>query len=313
MKLRCGTRGSVLALAQTQMVIDALETSHSTLKVERNEIKTLGDRKQGTAAASHSDKKDWVYDLELAILNNQIDFAVHSSKDIPHEIEPGTALLPVLKRGNPYDAFLGKKMGDDNQRLLFSELPLGSKVGTASLRRRAFLHKIRPDLIVVEFRGNVTTRVQKLDDSEELMGAVMASAGLDRVNIPNLHYETFSSDEMLPAINQGILAVQYRSDDKNVKKLLESVVDPDTQASWLAERGVVEILKGDCKSAIGIFAQCHGQSVTLSANVMLPDGSECITASDTGSASQSYELGKNVGERLIKLGAMKIIEQSRSQ
>lgn len=311
MKIRCGTRGSQLALAQTQMVINALEQSHSSLEVVPHEIKTLGDRKQGTKAASQSDKKDWVYDLELALLNNQIDFAVHSSKDIPHEIEPGTSLLPVLKRGNPYDAFLGKKMGDSHQRLLFSELPHGAKVGTASLRRRAFLLKIRPDLIVVEFRGNVTTRVQKLDDSEELMGAIMASAGLDRVNIPGLKYEAISSDIMLPAINQGILAVQFREDDQKIKKLLEAIVDPQTQASWLAERGVVEVLKGDCKSAIGIFAQCDNNSVTITANVMLPDGSESIVATDTGQSSQSYGLGKKLGERLIDLGAINIIERSR--
>lgn len=311
MIIRCGTRGSVLALAQTKMVIDALENAHQALKVERHEIKTLGDRKQGTAAASQSDKKDWVYDLELALLNNQIDFAVHSSKDIPHEIEPGTALLPVLKRGNPYDAFLGKKIGSDNQRLSLTDLPHGAKIGTASLRRRAFLLKLRPDFIVVEFRGNVTTRVQKLDESEELMGAVMASAGLDRVNIPNLKYESLSSKDMLPAINQGILAVQFRENDGKTKKILETIVDPNTHAMWLAERGVAEILKGDCKSAIGIFAQCNGESVILSANVMLPDGSESITANDSATLTQSYQLGKKVGEQLLEMGAMNIIEKSR--
>lgn len=311
MIIRCGTRGSVLALAQTKMVIDALENAHQALKVERHEIKTLGDRKQGTAAASQSDKKDWVYDLELALLNNQIDFAVHSSKDIPHEIEPGTAQLPVLKRGNPYDAFLGKKIGSDNQRLSLTDLPHGAKVGTASLRRRAFLLKMRPDLLVVEFRGNVTTRVQKLDESEELMGAVMASAGLDRVNIPNLQYESLSSKDMLPAINQGILAVQFRENDEKTKKILETIVDPDTHAMWLAERGVAEVLKGDCKSAIGIFAQCNGKSVILSANVMLPDGSESITANDSAPQTQSYQLGKKIGEQLLEMGALNIIEKSR--
>lgn len=313
MNIRCGTRGSLLALTQTKMVTDALASSHPSLEVETLEIKTLGDRKQGTPAASQSDKKDWVYDLELALLNNEIDFAVHSSKDIPHEIEPGTALLPVLKRANPYDAFIGKKTGNNYQRLSFSDLPVGAKIGTASLRRRAFLLKMRPDLIVVEFRGNVTTRIQKLDDSDELMGAVMASAGLDRISIPNLTYQSFSSNDMLPAINQGILAVQFRADDEKTKKLLEVIVDSDTQAVWLAERGVAEILKGDCKSAIGIFAQCNGQSVTLSANVMLPDGSESIVVNDTALKTQSYELGKKVGEQLLERGAMDIIEKSRTQ
>ena len=311
MKIRCGTRGSQLALAQTKLVIDALEQTHKSLQVERHEVKTLGDRKQGTPQASQSDKKDWIIDLELALLNNDIDFAVHSSKDVPYELEPGTALLPILTRANPFDAFVGRKISPDGRRLQFADLPQGAKVGTASLRRKAFLLQMRPDVLVVEHRGNVPTRVQKLDDSDDLMGIILASAGLDRLKLADLHYETFSSQNMLPALNQGIMAVQFRADDQPMRDILQSLVDSTTYATWLAERTVAEILEGDCKSAIASFAEYSGDTLTLSATVMLPDGSESISTKESRTFAQAQALGQIVGHRLLELGAKKIIEKSR--
>ncbi len=311
MKVRCGTRGSLLALTQTQLVIDALTQAHNDIEITRHEIKTLGDRKQGTPAASQSDKKDWVQDLEIALLDNQIDFAVHSGKDVPYEIAEGTALLPVLKRGNPCDAFIGRRISEDGKRLLFSELPAGAKVGTASLRRRAQLLRIRPDLNIVEHRGNVPTRIKKMDDSDDMMGAVLASAGLERLQIPDLQFEAFSSEVLLPAINQGTLVVQFRDNDQRLYNILESLVDKVTYATWLSERAVAEVLKGDCKSAIGIFAEQAEGILSLCACVMLPDGSKCVTANDQAPSAEAYSLGEKIGNQLIALGAMEIIEQSR--
>lgn len=310
-KIRCGTRGSLLALAQTQMVIDALQKKHPQIQVERHEVKTLGDRKQGTPLASHTDKKDWIYDLELALLDGRIDFAVHSGKDIPYQIEPGTALLPVLKRGIPFDAFVGRLISADGRRLQLADLPQGAKVGTASLRRQAFLLKKRPDLTVVEYRGNVSTRLQKMEDNDELKGIILAGAGLERLQIAGLQYQLFSSQEMLPALNQGTLTVQFRADDQAVKEALQTLVDPRTYATWLAERTVAEILKGDCKSAIGIFAECQENTLALSACVMLPDGAEYISAADSAPLEEAQKLGQRVGHRLLELGAEKIIEKSR--
>lgn len=311
MKIRCGTRGSQLALAQTQLVLDALHQYHPQLEIERHEVKTLGDRKQGTLHASHSDKKDWVYDLELALLNQQIDFAVHSGKDIPYLIEPGTALMPVLKRANPCDAFIGRKISSDGQRLQFADLPQGAKVGTASLRRQAFLLLLRPDLNIVEHRGNVPTRLQKMDESSDIQGIVLASAGLNRLNLNGLNYQTFSHNEMLPALNQGTLVVQYRANDEQIKKILESLVEKQTYATWAAERTVAEILKGDCKSAIGIFAECSEDILNLSAIVMLPNGSNSVKASFQGPLEEAKRLGQDVGQQLIELGAQQIIEKSK--
>ncbi len=311
MKIRCGTRGSMLALMQTQMVIDALEQRNPQVQVERHEVKTLGDRKQGTAAASFTDKKDWVYDLELALLNDDIDFAVHSGKDIPYVIEPGTALLPVLVRGNPFDAFIGRVQSATGERLKFADLPHGAKVGTASLRRRAFLLQLRPDLAVIEHRGNVPTRLQKMDESDDIMGIVLARAGLERLQLKDLQYETFKPNEMLPALNQATLAVQFRQEDQRMRDILQTLVDAPTQATWRAERRIAEILQGDCKSAIAVFAECINDKLHLQAKVMLPDGTQSISADGSSSLADAEALGETVGNRLLALGAQQIIEKSR--
>lgn len=308
-KIRCGTRGSLLALAQTGLVLEAFHYLYPDVEIERHEVKTLGDRKQGTKLASHSDKKDWVYDLEMALLNHQIDIAVHSGKDIPYLIEPGTSLIPVLKRANPFDAFIGRKMG--SERVQFTDLPLGSVVGTASLRRKAFLLQMRPDLIIVEHRGNVPTRLQKMEERADMQGIVLASAGLDRLRVEGLKYEAFSQEQMLPALNQGTLVVQIREEDQEVRRMIESLVHRDTHAAWLAERSVAEILKGDCKSAIGIFAKCKENVLDLTSIVMLPDGTHFVKAKSEGQLEEAFELGRQVGHQLIDLGANEIIEKSR--
>jgi len=311
MEVRCGTRGSLLALTQTQLVIDALTQKHPQLKVQRLEIKTIGDRKQDTPSASLTDKKDWVYDLELALLNNSIDFAVHSSKDIPHTIEPGTAIFPVLKRGNPRDSFVGRLLDDSGKRLAFADLPHRATVGTASLRRRAYLQKMRPDLDVVEYRGNVPTRLKRMDADGDVMGIVLATTGLERLKLTDLQYETFTTQQMLPALNQATLAVQIREDDKHMQKLLEATIDTPTQATWRAERVIAERLQGDCRTAMAVFAECNDDVLTLNACVMMPDGSHAINASGQATCDNASELGNSVADELLRLGAQDIIAKSR--
>jgi len=311
MEVRCGTRGSLLALTQTQLVIDALTQAHSNLQVQRMEIKTIGDRKQDTPSASLTDKKDWVYDLELALLNNNIDFAVHSSKDIPHIIEPGTLILPVLKRGNPHDSFVGRLSADTGKRLAFADLPHGAKVGTASLRRRAYLLKMRPDLDVVEYRGNVPTRLSRMDQNDDVQGIILATTGLERLKLEDLEYETFSAEQMLPALNQATLAVQIRENDSHMRSLIEPIIDAPTLATWRAERVIAERLQGDCRTAMAVFAECQGNDLVLNACVMLPDGSEAINAHGQSSVEKADELGNEVADKLLNLGASDIIERSR--
>lgn len=312
MKIKLGTRNSNLALVQSNHVKDQIESTFHDVEVELVEIKTLGDRKQGTPEASNCDKQDWIIDLERAVIEQNIDFAVHSSKDIPAFVNHNTELLPILKRANPFDAFIGKSHPDHNSRLTFADLPKHAKIGTASLRRRAELLRIRPDLTIIEHRGNVPTRLKKLDDSDDIMGIILACAGLERLGYKELSCEVFLAEEMMPAVNQGILAAQFSKNNDHIKKILSKLVHPNTHAEWLAERKVVELLEGDCQSAMSIFAQCFKDQLTIQSRVLSTDGKECISAQKTGPISQAQQLGIGVGKQLLEQGAAQIIAAARN-
>jgi len=312
MHIKIGTRGSQLALAQSEAVKAAILTQKLVSDVELVKIKTLGDRKQGTPQASQSDKKDWVIDLDTAIVDSSIDLAVHSGKDIPVEIEKGTILIPVLRRANPFDSFIGRLTADGQTRMRLADLPLGAKVGTASLRRRAHLLRFRPDLQVIEHRGNVPTRLQKMDDSDDIMGIVLAQAGIDRLGLSHLQTETFTLDKMIPAVNQAILIAQCRADDQLVIELLQQISDPHTAAIWHAERAVAEVLNGDCKSAVSIFAQCDANEIELVSAVMSPCGNDYVQVKQSSSMQDARQLGLNVGQALIAQGADRILKEAAS-
>ncbi len=313
MRIKCGTRGSKLAVMQTQLVIDALQEKHSGLRIEVQEMTTRGDHIQDDPNGGVTNKKDWIIELELAILNGEIDFAVHSSKDIPNLIEQGTRLLPVLPRGNSGDAFVGRIISEKGERLKFSDLPKGAKVGTSSLRRRAYLLKLRPDLNVVESRGNVPERLQYMDEKKEndLMGILLAAAGLERLQLNDLQYEIMSKDQMLPGLSQGTLAVQFRENDEETKQMLSALVDLNTFASWQAERSVIKTLRPHCRSVMAAYAECIGDELILKADVMLPDGSKCISAEARSLINQAENLGETVAKQLLEKGAQELIEASR--
>lgn len=310
MLLKLGTRGSQLALAQSHMVKQALLATEQDLAVNIVKIQTLGDSKQGTSAASQSDKRDWIQELESAIVNNEIDFAVHSGKDIPAKIHDDTLLLPVLKRASAYDAFIGHQDKESLRRIRFADLPTGAAIGTASLRRKAELLKYRPDLKVVEHRGNVPTRIEKLDQSQTLFGIILACAGLERLKVKELDYETLPESIMMPAVHQGTLVVQYHKNNKTLHQKLSTLVKPQLLSAWRAERAVAEMLEGDCKSAIGIFATTNMKTVHLRAQVMLPDGQQCIAHQASDKLDNATALGINLGKHLIDMGAREIIAAS---
>jgi hydroxymethylbilane synthase len=307
--IKLGTRGSQLALAQTRSVLDSLQRHHPNFSFEAIDIKTIGDRKQGTPLASHGDKKDWIYELELGILAGKFDLVVHSAKDIPSNIEPGTEILPVFDRENPFDVFIGKEV--EGKRLSFSSLEPGSKVGTSSLRRRACLKRLRPELEIVEHRGNINTRIEKLDSSSELSGIVLAAAGLNRLVLSELTTETFNADELMPAVNQGMLATQFASNREDIRELIKPLINQNVYSCWKAERTVVDIIEGDCKSSVGIFASIDNGQLQLSVKLMLPDGSSCIDVKESGEISRPEELGRKVAKILLSKGGDKILEESR--
>ena len=308
-KIKLGTRGSKLALIQTHTVADELYRLNPLLEIEITDVKTIGDLKQGTPLASKGDKKDWIYELELGLLSGGFDLVVHCAKDIPSDIEPGTEVLPILLRQDPLDVFIGKQV--DGRRLSFLELPQGAQIGTASLRRKACLIRLRPDLNIVEHRGNVNTRIEKLDSNPELSGIVLAAAGLNRLGLGHLASYKFTPEEILPAVNQGMLAMQFLSSRADIREIVKSLGDKLVLATWKAERTVVELIKGDCKSSVGIFSTVSNGKLELSARVMLPDGSKCIEVKEIGNIEEPINLGEKVAKNLFEQGAIEILEESR--
>lgn len=303
-----GTRGSALALAQTELVKSALVAAHPALTVNVTVIKTEGDRKQGTPLAAQSDKKDWIIDLERALLAGEIDLAVHSGKDVPAEIEHGTAIRSILKRANPFDVFIGKRK-PNGARIAFADLPQGAIIGTASLRRRASLSSYRNDFILRDHRGNVPTRLQKLDASPDLSGIVLAAAGLERLALPDVTYEILDRSIMLPAMNQGALAAQVRSADERVAQLIASIADRHTAAEFAAERAVSEVLGGDCHSAISIFAEARGDTISVFSRVFARDNGHSIEYAQEGPISEAVKLGTEVAQEILKRGGAAMLHQ----
>jgi hydroxymethylbilane synthase len=301
-----GTRGSALALAQSELVKAELISKNPTLTVEIRIIKTEGDRKQGTPLAAQSDKKDWIIDLERALLASEIDLALHSGKDVPAELERGTEVHSILKRATPFDVFIGKRQ-PNGQRIAFADLPPGAIVGTASLRRRASILSYRSDLTVRDHRGNVPTRIQKLDDSPDLSGIIIAAAGLERLALPDISYEIIDRTIMLPSMNQGALAVQIRQGDSRIQKHMLSLVDRNTAAEFLAERAVSEVLGGDCHSAISIFAEVRGDSISVAGRVFTKDGKSSVSYTASAPLENAVEIGKLVGQELLVRGGAEIL------
>ena len=209
---KVGTRGSALALKQTELIIGRMQRLYSSFNFEVIPISTRGDRNRDSAPVSSRDKKDWIYDLELALIGKEIDFAVHSSKDVPIDISEETELVPALERANPKDAIILRNSvetkGQSAEDIIMN-LPKGSTIGTSSLRRKAMLSALRPKINIIPIRGNITTRIRNLDSSENLDAIVLAAAGLERIGLKKRINGEFSPREFIPAVNQGNLTIQF--------------------------------------------------------------------------------------------------------
>lgn len=308
MKIRVGTRGSKLAITQTGFVCEALKAVG--FEIEIIEVKTLGDKKQGTPAAKFGDKKDWIYELELALLAGQIDLAVHSGKDVPANTEKGTALFPVMKRESPYDVFIGRKNPALGRRISFAEAGSGL-FGTSSLRRKAQLLNLRPKAAVIDHRGNVPTRIDKLDSSEDLCGIILAESGIIRLGLKDLEFERIPAEMMLPAVNQGTLCAQIRESETRLAAALKKLSDPAAAAAFEAERACVLLLNGDCDSAIGVFAEVVGRDLRIRSRVLLPDGTKQVEVAASGSVDDASGIGIRAAQELIARGAPEILEESK--
>lgn len=309
MDVKIGTRGSALALAQTQQILGLLRSHHPSHTFSHVVVETQGDRKQGTPKAREGDKEDWVKELEAALLEGKISAALHSGKDIPSVVNPETVLIPVARRASPNDAFIGR-MQPNGRRVSYSEVTEGDVVGTASLRRGALLRKNISGARVQEIRGNVPTRIEKLDHDDGLRGIVLAAAGLERLALPGVEYDLLPTHLYLPAVNQGILVIQVRKDSHSLQPLLGGVCSAELHAVFESERAAARVLEGDCNSAMGIFAEVQGIELTLRACVFSHDGSRALEASGSGPLADSSALGEQVGKELLSKGAKELLNQA---
>lgn len=297
MTLRVGTRGSTLALVQTGLVTAALEGLG--LRCEVVTIRPLGDRdKESPLRALGAGA--FVKDLELALADGRVDVAVYSAKDLHSQTTPGLVLAAVLPRDDPLDVLVTR----DSATL--STLPAGAAVGTDSPRRRAFLLAARPDLIVRGIRGNVDTRLRKLD-AGEVDALVLAAAGLNRLGIAGRPVERLDPSVMLPAVGQGVIALQVRADAGGLRDQLAAIDDPQTRAALEGERAVVTTLGGNCQTAIAALGICADARLILEAAVLDPDGTRVVRDCVTGAAARAEEIGRTLGGRLVWMGAQRLL------
>jgi hydroxymethylbilane synthase len=299
MLLRIGTRGSDLALVQANHVAHQIrELGHETEIVT---IHTSGDRLGGDVAREGG-KRLWVQEIEDALLDGSIDIAVHSAKDLPAELASGLTIGAYPHREDPRDCFIGAA----GRR--FTALPPGARVGTSSARRTALLRTLRPELQIVPVRGNIPTRLAKIE-TEGLDGIVVASAGMIRLGLEDRILDPLDQERYVPAGGQGALAVEARIDDDRVLKIVSQLEDPAAAAQVRAERALLAELKADCRAAVGAHASLQGVRLMLRALVLSPTGLDRIEGSAEGDTDAPETLGVTLGRELLQRGAGRLIEQ----
>lgn len=293
--LRIATRGSALALRQTAIVRARLIAAHPELgapgAIETVAIRTTGDRVQDRPLAEIGGKGLFAREIEEALRDGRADLAVHSLKDLETRLPAGFALAAVLPREDPRDAFLARGA----TRL--AALPRGARIGTSSLRRRAQLLSRRPDLVIVPLRGNVDTRLAKLA-AGEVDAIVLALCGLRRLGRADLASEILDPEIMLPAVGQGALALECRAGDEAVRALLRPLDDPDTAACVGAERAMLAVLDGSCRTPIAGLAAIQDGRLEIAGLLATPDGSQMIRARRAGPVAEAMRLGADLGQEL---------------
>ena len=297
--LKLGTRGSQLALAQAEQVANLLRSAGHQLELVV--IQTTGDR--AGARNAPDGKVAWVKEIEDALLEGSIDLAVHSAKDLPTWLADGLTIGAFPEREDPRDVFVGAS----GRR--FSSLPPGARVGTGSLRRGALLRALRPELEVFPLRGNVTTRLEKIE-TLELDGVILAAAGLVRLGLEDRILDPLDPDRYVPAGGQGALAVEIRIDDEALQRIAASIEDEDVAAQVRAERAFLTELGGDCHTPIAVHASIHGVRLRLRALVLTPDGQERLEGSAEGALDAPETLGVTLGRELLQRGASRLLEKA---
>jgi hydroxymethylbilane synthase len=306
-RLRIGTRGSALALWQANHIADRLAQIHG-VETELIRIRTSGDRMQSAPVAQINEligaesggKGIFIKELEDALLADTIDLAVHSMKDVPTEIPDGLDFPAITRREDPRDCLISR-----TGRSL-KGLPPGARIGTSSLRRQAQLRSNRSDLQVLDLRGNVDTRIKKLD-AGEFDAIVLAVAGVNRLGATSRVTQVMNADVMIPAVGQGALGIETRAADERTRAMVSALDDLDSRACVTAERALLHELQGGCQVPLGAWAQLRGRELQMEAGVFSADGRESVRREVSGSAAEPAALGRSLGQILIEAGADNIL------
>ncbi len=305
-KCRVGTRSSALALWQTYYVIDLLKKEFPTCEFEVVEMSTKGDRILNQSLSAIGDKGLFTQELEQAMLSGDIDFAVHSLKDMPTLLPDGLALTAMTQRQDPRDALLTKNGTS------IDTLPKGAVVGTSSLRRKAQLLHRRPDLKVVDLRGNVQTRIKKYL-GPDYDAAILATVGLERMELDQHIVARLDSDEFVPAVGQGIVVVESRNDDEAMLNMLSKINDEITWKCATAERAFMRKVEGGCQIPIGALAHVNEDEMVLRGFIGSLDGSEAIIRSQSGNLSDPDGLGAALAEEMLENGGKELLDAIRGK
>ncbi|MBA3037088.1 MAG: hydroxymethylbilane synthase [Desulfobacterium sp.] len=300
-KIIIGTRGSKLALWQAEWVKSYLIQKYPDLSVELKIIKTKGDRILDVPLSKVGGKGLFVKEIEQALVDNHIDVAVHSMKDMPAELHDGLCIGAIPERENPCDVLISGK------GLLLSQLPEGARVGTSSLRRIAQIKRIRPDLVITPLRGNLDTRIKKLEMGE-IDAIILAAAGVKRLGLEKIITEYLNEDTMLPAVGQGALCIEIRKDDHDILGFINQMNHFVTRAVVLGERAFLKRIEGGCQVPIAGYGKVENDIFVIRGLVADLDGKTVITDTQKGPLESSESIGVALADRLIFMGAKRLLE-----
>lgn len=295
-----GTRQSLLALWQSNHISGLLRKQYPDCQVTLKKIVTKGDRILDVPLAQIGGKGLFTKEIETELLDGTVDLAVHSLKDMPTVLPEGLCLTAITTRANVGDAFVSNKYAS------FSELPQGAVLGTSSLRRKAQLLAVRPDLKIVDLRGNVDTRLRKLDEGQ-MDAIILAAAGLERLGHADRIREIIPTTVCLPAVGQGALAIECRSDNKEVREMLAFLNDLPTKQATDAERAFLGLIEGGCQVPIGVHAEVENDNIKIEAIIASLDGSKVLRNNITGPAADAVGLGRKLGQQMLAEGGEQIL------
>ena len=298
--IKIGSRASRLALVQADIIIRLLKEKYPQYTYEVVKIQTMGDKILDKTLDKIGGKGLFVKEIQNALIEGDIDLAVHSMKDMPADAPEELVLAAITKREDPRDVLVTR------DKVSFNQLPSRAIIGSSSLRRQSQLLSLRGDLDIRSIRGNVETRIKKID-LENMEAVILAAAGLKRLGLEHQIHHYFDVEEFIPAVGQGALGCEVRKKDEELNEMLKEINHQDTYGSVMAERSFLRLLEGGCHVPIGAYGRKEGNELVVSGMVANPDGSKILRERVTGSFNDFEEIGKALGERLLSLGARELL------